>query len=264
MANTHDYALTTLQARTAAYLINNDMTPITDRQAIETAAHSIIDKLVNDFPEYFPADVFPALFAFVLSNLGKKAVRTFQLSAIEYIQLFAQVKQENTILRNDFGAFGDLFELLVRLALVKNVNLINWRMLTVKAINESDIVSKKFGSIEVGTNGKTWTNATLYDYMEGDFTAVIYGVFSEEDKKDVFDLCTVGKITDAIEYVTNYAVLWTDKYQYLKDMNELTRGKGLTVKSGNVQTVYNEGKRAAFIDAIESGKFTSLWDTLQS
>ena len=262
MSNLHNYALTTLQARTAAYLINNDNTPITDRQAIETVARSIIDKLVNDFPEQFPADVFPALFAFVLSNVGKKAVRTLQLSAVDYIRLFAQVKQENSILRNDFGAFGDLFELIIRLALVKNVNLINWRMLTVKAINESDIVSKRFGNIEVGHNGKTWTQATLYDYMEGDFCAVIYGVFSEEDKRDIFELCQAGQIVEAIEYACSYAVLWTDKYQYLNDMNNLTRGKGLTVKSGNVQTVYNESKRAAFIDAIESGKFTSLWDTL--
>ena len=263
MANIHNYALTTLQARTAAYLIDNDNTPITDRQAIENVAHSIIDKLVNDFPDQFPADVFPALFAFVLSNVGKKAVRTLQLSAVDYIRLFAQVKQENCILRNDFGAFGDLFELLTRLALVKNLNLINWRMLTVKSINESDVVSKKFGTIEIGQNGKTWSNATLYDYMAGDFTAVIYGVFSDEDKKDVFELCKAGRIADAIEYVASYAVLWLDKYEYLKDMNELTRGKGLTVKSGAVQTVFNEGKRAAFIDAIESGKFTSLWDTLQ-
>ena len=254
----HDFALSTLQARTALALIKQSTVTLDSKQAIETEAKRIVDTLVKQFPENYPAEILPALWAFVLSNVGKKAIKDNTLTAYEYVAIVAESKRDNAETRKDFGAFGDLFEILARLALVKNQNLVNWRLLTVKDINRPDIVSNKYGVIECGTNGKTWTHGTLFDYMEGDYTAVIYGVFMDEDKQAVYDLCANQQIEEAIDYIAQYSVYWADKYQFQYDMDNLTRGKGITVKGGCIQCQFNSGKYDAFIEAIENGKLKSL------
>ena len=98
--------------------------------------------------------------------------------------------------------------------------------------------------------------------MAGDFTSVVYGVFSEEDKKEVYTLRRNKEYEKAIDYITSYSVYWDSKYQFENDMNNLTRGKGITVKKCGVQVVYNAGKYNAFVSALEEGKFTSLFDML--
>lgn len=258
----HDFALSTLQARTALALINQSAATLDSKQAIETESKKIIETLTKQFPANYPAEIIPALWAFVLSNVGKKAVRDNTITAYEYIAILAESKRENAETRKDFGAFGDLFEILARLALVKNQNLINWRLLTVKDINRPDIVSNKYGIIECGTNGKTWTYGTLFDYMAGDYTSVIYGVFMDEDKQAIYDLCANQQIEEAIDYIAQYSVYWPDKYQFQYDMDNLTRGKGITEKGGNIQCQFNIGKYDAFIAALESGKFKSLKESI--
>lgn len=259
----HDYSITTIQAKTIISLIEQIDKPLNSRKAIREAACDIIVKLRKDFPEKFPMECTGVLLAFTLSNTAKYAIKKGDLSCFNYLRILANIKQENTEKRNDFGAFGDLFEILARLALVKNLHLVNYRMLSVKAIGQNDIVSKKYGKIECGTNGKTWTGATLYDYMAGDFNAVIYGVFSDALKDKIFDYCKSGKIEKAITLVSYNAGIWEDKYIFQSDMDNLTRGAGIALKGENVQCQYNAGKNHAFLVALKTGKFTRLYDALK-
>lgn len=260
--NNRRATLTTLQARTALALINKSTVALDSQNAIEMESKQIIETLIKTFPANYPAEIIPALWAFTLSNVGKKAIKDNTLTAYEYIALLAESKRDNAENRKDYGAFGDLFEILARLALVKKQNLINWRLLTVKDINRPDIISNKYGVIECGTNGKTWTNGTLFDYMAGDYTSVIYGVFMDEDKQAVYELCASQQIERAIDYIAQYSAYWPNKYDFQHDMDNLTRGKGITEKGGNIQCQFNIGKYDAFINALEDGKIKALKDVI--
>lgn len=255
-------ALSTLQSRTLVSLINATHAKLDTKKAIEDIALSVVERAEKDFPAQFPTNLHNGYIAFTLSACGRIGVKNGDLNVTEYISMLASAKQENEKSLKDYGAFGDLFEILVRCALIRNIHLVKWSALSVKDVKHADIVSKRFGIIEVGHNGKSLTFGTLVDYMEGDYNAFVYGVFSDEDKETVYKLCIDGNYDKAIDYVTSYSVYWNDKYTFQKDMDELTRGKGITVKGENIQVVYNSGKYNAFVGALENGTFTSLYDTL--
>lgn len=254
--------LSTLQARTALSAIKNCTEPLTNEKDIKHAAKVVLFTLIQTFPTVYTIGIRKPLFAFILANIGKKAVKENCISIADYISFLAKQKYVNEKQLSDFGAFGDLFEILVRLALVKNANLINCNMLTVKYTDTCDIISKKYGKLEVGHNGKSFTFGTLFDYMDGDYNGIIYGVFSDMDKREVYNLCYHREIAKAIDYISNYACLWTDKYQFQYDMDNLTKGQGIAHKGENIQVVFNSGKYSAFLLAIENGKFKSLKETI--
>jgi len=258
----HENALTTLQARTILSAILSFVGSLSSRSDIEKAAISIVDNLISLFPVQFPSiDKFSFL-SFALSSCAKEGIKRNELTILDYLSILADIKETNEQNINDYGAFGDLYEILIRCALMRKMALVRWSMLSVKDINSSDIVSKNFGIIEVGHNGKTLTFGTLFDYMDGDYTSVIYGVFSDEDKKAVYSLVKNRQYEKAIDYVCAYSAYWADKYDFQKDMDNLTRGKGITIKACGVQVVYNDGKYDAFLSALEEGKIKSLAETL--
>lgn len=254
--------LTTLQSRTIISVINSTNEKLCTKSIIEKVALETVETVEKRFPSQFPNELHNSYIAFALSSCAKIGVKNGDLNVIEYISILASAKQENEKSIRDFGAFGDLFEILVRCAMIKNIHLVKWSALSVKDVKHADIVSKKFGVVEVGHNGKTLTFGTLLDFMEGEYTSMVYGVFSDEDKEDVYNLCIHHEYEKAIDYISNYSVYWDNKYNFQHDMNELTRGKGIAVKGENVQVVYNAGKYNAFIEAIENGTFTSLYETL--
>lgn len=260
--SSHGNTLPTVIAKTIMKVINDDNRTVNSAAAIAEISNNIIESLVNQFPDVFTADIMKNVFAFTLCNVARKGVKQGTITVADYMSVFATHKAKISVELNDFGAFGDLVELLVRLYFVK-VNLHNWTMLAVKSTAQVDLISKKLGKTEIGTNGKTWTQATLFDYMEGDFTAVIYGMFTDKMKADIFNLCACGEYVKGADYVANYMCVWADKYQYQKDLDNLSRGKGITLKGENVQTVCNAGKFDQFQDAIENGMFTTLKDYLK-
>lgn len=266
----YENSLTTLQSRSILYFIEHNAPAMHNKYDVEDFAFSVVETLESDFPEVFPIDEnngkennphFSYL-AFTFSACAKFAIKCGDLKVIEYISILAEVKQDNEKDIHDLGAFGDLFEILVRCAFMRKQTLVKWSALSVKAIENADMTSKKYGVVEIGHNGKTLTFGTVFDHMAGDFTSVVYGVFSEEDKKEVYTLCRSKEYEKAIDYITSYSVYWDSKYQFENDMNNLTRGKGITVKKCGVQVVYNAGKYNAFVSALEEGKFTSLFDML--
>lgn len=200
--------------------------------------------------------------AFMLSQAAKKAIEINAITTVDYIRFFAAEKMKNAIELNDLGAFGDLHEVLARIALYRNLSLVRASALHVKAQGQADIISKKYGKIEVGHNGKTWQDGILTDYMYGDFNAVIYGCYSKHDINMIYGYCIAGEVMRAVEYVANYSCLWADKYQFLRDIQSIRRGKCITVKNGAVCTQYNEQMYDAFQRAIENRDITTLSDIL--
>lgn len=258
----HENSLTTLQARSILSAILSFIGSLSSRSDIEKAAFSIVDNLISLFPIQFPIADKLSFLSFALSSCAKEGIKRNELTILDYLSILADIKEENEKNISDYGAFGDLLEILVRCAFMRKFALVRWSMLSVKDIKTADIISKKYGVIEVGHNGKTFTFGTVFDYMEGNYTSVVYGVFSEEDKKEVYTLVREKKYEKAIDYICSYTAYWENKYDFQKDMDNLTRGKGITVKSCGVQVVYNSGKYDAFISALEEGKIKSLADTL--
>ena len=258
----HDFALSTLQARTILAVIDELNAIGNTKTEIENAAENVINYIFENFPTDFSYDCIGVIESFTLSNIAKKSINNGVLTVYDYIAILADVKRTNETELNDFGAFGDLFEVLVRIALVKKTSLIRPSMLTVKAIYQNDVVSKKYGIIEVGHNGKTFSQGTLLDYMAGKYQSVIYGVFEKEDKEIVYDYCIRGEYEQAVNYVAQYSAIWTDKYQFQADMNSISRGQGIAKKGGCIQVVYNPSKHTAFLLALENGKFEVLADKL--
>lgn len=260
----HDFSLSTLQARTILAVIDELNAIGNTKTEIENAAENVINYIFENFPSDFSRDCIGVIEAFTLSNIAKKSINDGILTVFDYIAILADVKRMNETDLNDYGAFGDLYEILVRIALVKKASLIRPSMLTVKAMYQNDVVSKKYGVIEIGHNGKTFSQGTLLNYMAGKYQSVIYGVFEKEDKQAVYDLCIAGNYMDAVDYVAQYSAIWLDKYQFQADMNNLSRGQGITKKGGNIQVVYNPSKHTAFIMALENGQFDTLSDKLSS
>lgn len=258
------YCMNTLEKNTVKAFLDANITD-TDLQSFEVLnikVCALISALIDSYSNVFNINYYTVYIAYALSYTAKKALDISTLTVCDYIRFVAQHKRINEVDINDFGAFGDLLELLVRLAFIGNISLVRSNSLHVKGQSKTDIVSKKYGKIEVGHNGKSWTKATVFDFMTGDFDSVVYGMFSDIEKSEIYALCEYGNIDKAIEYVKEYTCYWSDKYQYLHDMDNLSRGKGLTIKSGTVQTVYNDSKYIAFEKAIEDGKFTTLADIL--
>lgn len=266
--------LSTLQARTILSAVSDFTGTLATKKEIEKAALSIIENLENLFPSFYPVsdeenmknpdnmDLHKGYIAWTLSACAREGIKRGELLVLDYIAMLANVKEENEKTLSDYGAFGDLFEILVRCALLKKITLVNWSALTVKDVKTTDIISKKYGKIEVGHNGKSLTFGTLFDYMAGDYDSVIYGVFSDEDKKIVYALCKEKQYTKVIDYITSYSAYFSDKYDFQNTMDNLTRGKGITAKGSDVQVVFNPGKYNAFMLALDNGEIKSLKETL--
>lgn len=264
-------ALNTLQSRTIIDYIRKNAPAMVTRSDIEDFAFEMIEKLEKDFPADFPVNNSAcksdnphfSYLAFSFAHCARFAIQTGSLTGKEYISILADVKETNENDVRDFGAFGDLFEILIRCAFMRRYSLVKWSTLAVKDIEKLDMESKKYGKVEIGHNGKTFSYGTLFDYMSGDFTSVVYGVFNDEDKKEIYKLCRMEEYEKAIDYVTTYSVYWENKYTFQNDMDNLTRGKGIAKKGGSIQVVYNSGKYNAFLDAIENGTFVSLYEMLK-
>lgn len=255
----HNKSLTAAQHRTIEAnlrLINAQM--IDSAQAIEFFASVEVESLIANYPTLFNEHDKPLYLAYAEIQLLQIAFKAGYINLYDYIQLYAKHKQAQFIDRNDFGAFGDLLEVLARIAIIGNLNLVKASHLSVKAIFKNDIMSKRYGIIEVAHNGKTWNEGTIENPIEGRYTSVIYGVFDAYTENQIFDACINRDIKQAIAIVRAYCVYWKDKNEFLQDMEGLTRGKFFTVKSCKIMNQYNQSKHNAFIRAIENGTFTTL------
>lgn len=259
----HDSKLSLVQVKTLDALIKKDLTVLNSRIAIETCAKNVVSVAIHDFSKIYNFTEYPLYIAYALAKTATKAIKLKTLPVLDYIQIVAEQKQDGEknaqglYKDNDFGAFGDLYEIIVKCSLVKNVNLIKARQLTVRELDDYDVVTKKYGKIEIGQNGKTLSQGNAIDYLDGDYKAIIYGVFDEMTKEQIYSACLKKDLQTAIKIVKAYSAIFANKYDFYK-LQDLRRGKIITIKSGKVMIQYNEQFYKMFIDALETDYIVSL------
>lgn len=259
----HDYRLTMVQVKTLDALINHDIGLIKDKATISACAERVIAYAIANYPAIFTTSDTPLYYAYACAKVAAKAIKLKTINVFDYIALLAQEKADGEqnaqgIYKDgDFGAFGDLYEVLVKCALVKNINLIKSRQLTVRELDDFDVISKKYGKIEIGHNGKTFNQGSAIDFLSGDYKALIYGVFDDETKAQVYNACMQGDIKTAIAIIKAYSAIFADKYDFYK-LQSLRRGKIITIKSGKIMVQYNAQFYKMFIAALENDFIVSL------
>jgi len=252
------YSLTTLDKNDVKILLEKvNIEQCENMETLGIIAENIYSELHELFPQAYTDEKKGPVIAWTGYKLAEKAVNYGIVKPLEYLRFYAQLKKDE-FLRGDYGAFGDLLEVLVRVKFLKNIHLLRVYHLKVQGQGITDIISKKYGKIEVGHNGKTWASASRFDYMNGDFSTVVYGMFSDMDREKVFNYMKKSDYEKALAFIGKRCGVWTNKYNFLSDMDNLSRGKGIAEKGNNIQSQSNESRYYMFIDAIDSGRFTSL------
>lgn len=207
-------------------------------------------------------------YAFALSCYYREAFKSKYISLQEYMSFFAEHKQIMFYDYKDFGAFGDLHEILVRLACLPSINFAQPAHLYVKpqqTENGKAIQDIRIRDIpcEIGCNGKTWQEAIPQDFMYGNFEGVAYGMYDNDLINDIIGYCITYMPEKAIETVKNYTCIWANKYDFLHDMQNMGRGKAFAIKSEKVITIFNPSRFGMFQNEIENSKFITLKDFLK-
>lgn len=190
--------------------------------------------------------VWKAISAYIVSYYNLYTAKRDNVSMNTIIANYAEFKKTAYYNCSDFGAFGDLVEVLTRLAIRKNINLAHIADIHVKRAFESDITSSKYGKMEVGTNGKSF-NEPL-EKLEN----IVYGVFSDDDKMMIFDTCINGNVQTAIDAISEMMYCFTVS-QFIETLSEkVGRTKKFKINSRNqLQIIYNDSMMNAFIKYME-------------
>ena len=180
-------------------------------------------------------------------------------TVFDFLKSYVAWKHQTFLKLSDFGAFADSVETTVHLIACRKVWRASKKVLHVASIGKTDIIINGV-KYEIGINGKTWNDSIEDNPMNGPFTGVIYGVFSEEEMKTIIHLFRYGDHNKAIKTIANMLYVFPDKEEFYTFMNGISRGKGIAWKEhiAHYQTIYNSGKHAAFIKAIERSNYKTL------
>lgn len=190
---------------------------------------------------------------------------------VAYMASYAGAKKEGYNYSRDLGAFGDLTETLVRIALKGNYNLVHKADLHVANATKADIVHKGL-KVEVGHNSKTWSkedaqtdiSTALHTRLRG---GVIYGMMDEYTQNAVYMLCMSDRVDKAIELLSSYMVFFPSVSDFFSTMSNLpARGKFFSYhyskRDGKflLMNSYNAGLYDRFCALLDSDKVVTLYD----
>lgn len=246
---------------------------VTLNKAIVRRGRQAIDNNPDiDIKSLIPAgiDGYNQYYAVFASYKAIKQAQKDGVKPLAYLSKYAMWKKAERLYNNDYGALSDLIEVCVRLIRRKKVNLIHLNDIAVKplalttdtfkqALSKADYNGKQ-GIYEIATNGKTFLESTETDYMSGNYQGVIYGVFELEELITIADMLIDGEYQTAFTNIADNMYVWFNKYQFEKDINTVSRGKGITFKPsiGYAQIVYNPSKHSAFIKRFEGAEIPTL------
>jgi hypothetical protein len=165
---------------------------------------------------------------------------------------------------DDYGAFGDTVETCVRVA-CKPAALVSFNDLHVKRQNEIDITIRG-EKCEIGTNGKTFLESEEDSPMNGNYEKVVYGVFSNDEQEQIFQLLENGNTEKALASILSMMYVF-DKETFYACMTEKTgRGSMYQYKPtmDKWQVIYNPSKHAAFLKMVENENIPTLNEYLKS
>lgn len=251
-----------------------------DKKVIKRARTALEHNYNTPIRDLIPADIptnslaYCRYYALFESYASVLYAQHNGIKPLEYLAIYANWKNQEYSLNSDLGAYGDLVESCIHCIAKRKANLIKLtdirvKPLTLKSDGNSVRVSKIDVSIngvgyEVAHNGKTLTESTEFDYMAGEYTGFIYGVIDREEMQEIVNLLIAHEFKKAFSMLSRIMYVWTDKYEFLHDINSVSRGKGITYKShiNAAQIVYNDSKHNAFIKYIEDSKIPRLYDVL--
>lgn len=174
------------------------------------------------------------------------------------ISNYAHFKHMTSVKLNDYGAFADTIEMVLRVS-CKPATLVTWNDLHVKRQYETDITIKGV-QFEVGINGKTFAESDEYNPMNGRYEKIAYGVFTDEEKEIIFGLLENGRIEEAIKSIRKMMFVF-DKETFFDCMTTKTgRSSMFQYKStaGHFQVIYNPSKHTAFLKMVENENIPSI------
>lgn len=247
------------------------------KDCAETENKKDIFPIVKDFakkvfpvlPEHIRTELKknPELWKKVALNLYACGIARYEMEQVEtwkeYMIKYATFKANTYIRLNDLGAFADVVETSLHLLVCREEWKVKIKNLHVSAIGKTDITLNG-RKTEVGTNGKSWNDSRKNDPMHGPFQAVIYGVFTEEEKEQITSLFVSGEVKKALTNIADMTYYFFEKEDFCHLMNyEVSKTPGIIwKKAGYYQTVYNGSKHSAFLRMVEKQNINSVHEVL--
>lgn len=246
-----------------------------DKKVIKAVKNRITINPTCDFTALIPAvdeityNRYYALFASYASILQ---AHYNNIKPLEYLRLYVIWKLQEYTFNNDYGAYGDIIEVLTRCILRKRINFIRLTDIQVKPLtSKNDTLRQQISFtdakskgmfFEVGHNGKTLTEGTITDFMEGNYNGFIYGMFMQEELTAICNYIINNDYKKAFKAIASGLYVWVNKYDFITDINSVSRGKGITYKPhiNAPQIVFNQSKLNAFIQYMEISNIPTLFE----
>lgn len=203
------------------------------------------------------------LYACGVCALRMEQTKKLNLDLFSYIHSYAMFKIESFKRLRDLGAYGDLIETICHLLVNEKIWRVKINNLHVSAIGNLDLKYKGI-KFEVGTNGKTFLDSTELDIMAGKYDGLIYGMFSDEDKR-MIDNYVYGKdIFGLIDFVSCKLYVFINKNDFPLFLSSITESKVFRFVNHHYMVVCNNSRCKLFDSAIYDSDFPSLHDYMLS
>lgn len=208
--------------------------------------------LVEDTGEY-NAMLAVSLAFYTMAKAERNGVKP-----VDMVKQYAAFKQATSEQLNDLGAFGDLWEVLLRI-FCKPASLVRFNDLHVQVGSTTDI-NIRGKRCEIGTNGKTLADSTKEEPLHGPYDYMVYAVIDEDEKAAFFRLAKSGRVMEAARQAARCSYVF-DKQTFFDLMaTECGRKPAIQYKetAGHWQVVYNPSKHSAFLKMVEKYKIPTL------
>ncbi len=247
-----------------------DCAKANDKKAIFPIVKEFARKIFPTLPEHIKTALKKdcELWKKVVLNLYACGIARYEMEQAEnwkdYMIRYATFKANTYLRLNDFGAFADVVETSLHLLVCREEWKVKIKNLHVSAIGKTDIVLNG-RKTEVGTNGKSWNDSLKHEPMHGPFKAVIYGVFTEEEKEQITNLFVAGEVKKALTNISDMMYYFYEKEEFCYWMNHsVSKTPGIVwkEKAGYYQTVYNPSKHNAFLRFVENERINTVHEIL--
>lgn len=250
----------TARAKASILMIAGDTVKmgLTKNEAVKIICKSMIKKgMVENGGDY------NAMLSVALAFYSYKKAQYEGKKPLECLKEYAAFKCLTEQKLSDYGAFGDTIETALRCS-VKPAWAVQWNDLHVARQSRTDLTLRGV-KCEIGHNGKTFTETDEETPFAAYYDQIIYGVFSDYEKHDIYTLLINGQYEKAFEAIQTMLYVF-DKETFYACMTEKTgRGSMYQYKptSGNWQVIYNNSKYAAFLKMVENEHIPTVKEYLK-
>lgn len=182
---------------------------------------------------------------------------------LEIMPQYAAFKQATSKKLSDYGAFADMWEILLRLY-CKPEWAIQYNDLHVKRQYDVDITIRG-KKCEVGTNGKTFAESTEEEASAGKYEYILYSVLDDDEKQAFFRMVKTGRTSEAMKQAAALTYVFPKEDFFRLLSTKCGRAPMVKYKetAGYWQVIYNAGKHTAFLKMVQDEKIPTLADWLK-